>query len=90
MFFYTETDIPDLTGKIIIVTGGIGNLQTAAILAGKGAKVYLGVRSDGKYKQALKDSHASHPATAKAQIEFLKVDLSTAAGARAAADDFEL
>ncbi|KAK7460600.1 short-chain alcohol dehydrogenase [Stygiomarasmius scandens] len=88
---FSEADIPDLAGKTIIVTGGNSGIgkQTVAVLASKGAKVYLAARSEDKYKQALADIHNSHPDSVKAQIEFLKLDLSTAAGAKAAAEDFK-
>ncbi|KAL1967212.1 hypothetical protein VTN77DRAFT_3503 [Rasamsonia byssochlamydoides] len=88
---FSEADIPDLSGKIIIITGGNSGIgkQTVAVLASKGAKVYLAARSEEKYRQALADIHETHPATKAAAIEFLKLDLSTAAGAKAAAEDFK-
>ncbi|KAF9486147.1 NAD(P)-binding protein [Pholiota conissans] len=48
--FTPENDLPDLTGKVIFVTGanhGIG-YATVKHLAGRGAKVYLGSRSEEK------------------------------------------
>ncbi|KAH8805496.1 NAD(P)-binding protein [Xylogone sp. PMI_703] len=88
---FSEDDIPDLKGKVAIVTGGNSGIgkQTVAVLASKGAKVYLGARSQDKYVQALKEIHASHPTTINAEIEFLKSDLSSAAGAKAAAEEFK-
>jgi len=89
---FSENDIPDLKGKIVIVTGGNSGIgkQTVAVLASKGAKVYLAARSEGKYQKAIEEIHASHPNSANGSIEFLKLDLSTATSALAAANDFKI
>ncbi|KAJ3718952.1 NAD(P)-binding protein [Lentinula raphanica] len=88
---FSESDIPGLYGKVAIVTGGNSGIgkQTVAVLAGKGAKVYLAARTKEKYEQAINEIHTSHPATVDAEIPFLQLDLSTAAGAKAAAEDFK-
>ena len=67
---------------------GIGK-QTVAVLASKGAKVYIAARSYDKYQKALEEIHISHPDSTNGQIEFLKLDLSTATSALAAANDFK-
>ncbi|OKL57598.1 hypothetical protein UA08_06952 [Talaromyces atroroseus] len=87
---FSEADIPRLSGKVVIVTGGSSGIgkQTVAVLASQGAKVYLGARSADKYQSALDDIHATHPKTLSANIKFLKVDLSKAEGARCAAAEF--
>ena len=59
------------------------------VLAGNGAKVYLGARSRAKYDEAVKEIHESRPSTLDSQIEFLEVDLSSAAGAKSAAEKFK-
>ncbi|KAI1291050.1 NAD(P)-binding protein [Xylaria venustula] len=88
---FSEADIPDLTGKIAIVTGGNSGIgkQTVAVLAAKRAKVYLGARSHDKYVEALNDIHTSYPLTKAAQIEFLEVDLASAVSAKASSDRFK-
>ncbi|KIW12706.1 hypothetical protein PV08_09984 [Exophiala spinifera] len=88
---FSESSVPDLTGKIMIVTGGNSGIgkQLVAVLASKGAKVYLGARSQAKYDQALQEIHTSHPATKKSSIEFLKFDLSSAAMAKRSAEHFK-
>ena len=68
---------------------GIGK-QTVAVLASKGAKVYLAARSEEKYQKVIEEIHASHPNSANGSIEFLKLDLSTATSALAAANDFKM
>ncbi|KAF8168876.1 hypothetical protein BJ912DRAFT_1149539 [Pholiota molesta] len=53
--FTPERDLPDLTGKVIFVTGanhGIG-YATVKHLAARGAKVYLGARSEEKGRAAV-------------------------------------
>lgn len=67
---------------------GIGK-QTVAVLASKGAKVYIATRSYDKYQKALEEIHISHPGSTNGQIVFLKLDLSTATSALAAANDFK-
>jgi retinol dehydrogenase-12 len=67
---------------------GIGK-QTVAVLASKGAKVYLAARSAEKYQKAVEEIHDSHPDSTYGQIEFLRLDLSTATSALAAANDFK-
>ncbi|GAW20533.1 hypothetical protein ANO14919_100410 [Xylariales sp. No.14919] len=90
---FSEADIPDLTGKIAIVTAEGGNSgigkQTVAVLAAKGAKVYLGARSHDKYIEAVADIHASYPSTKASRIEFLETDLASAAGAKSSAERFK-
>ena len=55
---WTETDIPDQTGKIVLITGansGIG-FEAARALVQHGATVVLGCRNRGKatkYKNLL-------------------------------------
>ncbi len=45
----------DMAGKVAIVTGGSGGIgqATAAILLGRGAKVMLAARDEGKLDRAL-------------------------------------
>ncbi|GLZ36156.1 short-chain dehydrogenase [Lentzea sp. NBRC 105346] len=52
---WTEADIPDQTGRTVLVTGansGLG-LRTAQVLAAKGARVLIGCRSTERAQQAL-------------------------------------
>ena len=54
---WTQSDIPDQTGRVAIVTGansGIG-LETARELARKGAQVVLACRSPERAEEALAD-----------------------------------
>ncbi|TAQ90807.1 hypothetical protein B7494_g888 [Chlorociboria aeruginascens] len=87
---FSELDIPDLKGKIALVTGGNSGIgkQTVAVLATKGAKVYLGARTHAKFKDALHDIQISHPGADLANINYLNLDLSSASSAKSAAQDY--
>jgi NAD(P)-dependent dehydrogenase (short-subunit alcohol dehydrogenase family) len=53
---WTESDIPDLSGRTAVVTGANGGLglQTALALAGAGAHVVLAARDPAKTAAAEK------------------------------------
>ena len=72
---WTATNIPDLTGKIIIVTGansGIG-YQTALEFARKGAFVWLACRNETKANAAIQSILKEVP---NAKVKFGPLDLS--------------
>jgi NAD(P)-dependent dehydrogenase (short-subunit alcohol dehydrogenase family) len=84
---WTINDIPDLTGKVAVVTGansGLG-LYTTAALAGRGAHVVLACRSREKTETALQQVRAQAP---QARLEFMALDLSDLASIRAFAKAF--
>ncbi|KAL8277765.1 hypothetical protein RQP46_009887 [Phenoliferia psychrophenolica] len=86
---FEEADVPDLSGKVCIVTGGntgIGK-ETVRVLYQKGAKVYLAARSEEKAKAAIVDLKDSKKDGA-GEIIFLKLDLETIKGAKEAAEQF--
>lgn len=71
---WTSDDIPDLTGKLAVVTGATGGLglETALALAGKGAEVVLAGRNPTKGADALDRIREAFP---NARIRFEQVDL---------------
>ncbi|KAL7940190.1 NAD(P)-binding protein [Trichoderma barbatum] len=74
---WSETSIPDLVGKVALVTGGnsgIG-LQTVKQLALHGAKVYLGARSESRAKQAIDSILSEHQTINKEHMIWLPLDL---------------
>jgi NAD(P)-dependent dehydrogenase (short-subunit alcohol dehydrogenase family) len=82
---WSDTDVPDQSGRIAIVTGantGIG-YQTAAVLAQRGGHVLLAVRNLDKGKAALESIVAANPA---ADVTLQQLDLSSLDSVRAAAD----
>ena len=71
---WTEENITDQTGRVAIVTGassGIG-FETARVLAGKGAKVVIAVRSLDKGNRAAQRMHAPNK---EANVKVMKLDL---------------
>ncbi|ODV89349.1 hypothetical protein CANCADRAFT_3977 [Tortispora caseinolytica NRRL Y-17796] len=69
---WTANDIPDLSGKVYIVTGGnagIG-LETVKRLAEHGAKVYMAARSEERAAKAIESIGET-----KGSIEFHYLDL---------------
>ncbi len=82
---WTATDVPDQSGRVVIVTGantGIG-YEAAAVLAGKGAHVVVAVRNLVKGKEAVDAITRSQPA---ADLALQELDLSSLASVRTAAD----
>lgn len=84
---FAVEDIPDLTGKIIIVTGASGGIgkETAKALLAHNAKVYIAARSKEKVDSAIKDLKEQ---TGKEAL-FLKLDLGDLPSIKAAVQEFE-
>ncbi|KAJ7642268.1 NAD(P)-binding protein [Roridomyces roridus] len=85
-FFDPERDMPDLSGKVILVTGGnVGiGYETVKYLLMKNAKVYLAARSPDKAVAAIKRLEEE---TKKSAI-FLELDLADLKSVRKAAEEF--
>jgi hypothetical protein len=82
---WTAEDIPDLSGKTIVVTGANSGLGYEASLqfAGRGAHVVLACRNSEKAGDALRAIRSAHPA---ASVEAMDLDLASLASIRAFAD----
>ncbi|KAH6912194.1 hypothetical protein BKA70DRAFT_1266944 [Coprinopsis sp. MPI-PUGE-AT-0042] len=83
---FSTDDIPDLTGKVIIVTGanaGVGK-ETAQALLAKNAKVYMAGRSTAKLAEAIKQVKA---ATGKEGIP-LQLDLADLPSIKRGVEEF--
>ncbi|KAF8601549.1 NAD-binding protein [Ceratobasidium sp. AG-I] len=80
--------IPDLTGQVIIVTGGNAGIgrETCKVLLNKGAKVYMAARSKSKADEATewirKETNGKTPV-------FLELDLASLDSVRRAAEEFK-
>ncbi|MGW6930104.1 oxidoreductase [Lentzea sp. NPDC054927] len=83
MTTFTSADVPDMTGRTVIVTGansGIGRVA-ARVLAARGARVVLAVRDLAKGREAA--------ATMTGDLEVRRLDLADLTSVRAFADDFD-
>lgn len=82
---WSETDVPDLSGKRAVVTGATSGLgrQTARVLASRGAEVILAVRDTDRGGHVATELRAAQPT---AEIEVRKLDLASLASIEAFAD----
>ncbi|EWZ28093.1 uncharacterized protein FOBCDRAFT_321422 [Fusarium oxysporum Fo47] len=79
MSFNPKDDIPDLTGKVIIVTGGSSGLgkESALQLAKHNpAAIFITARTEKRGNAAIKEIQDAVP-NFKGQIKFLELDLSS-------------
>ncbi|KAF9349197.1 hypothetical protein BGX26_012453 [Mortierella sp. AD094] len=91
---YSYDQIPDLTGKVAIVTGantGLGYSTTVA-LAGHGAHVFLACRNQQRATDAIerarKEIKEKYPQAAEPKLDFLELDLNDMRKTRDAAKNF--
>lgn len=84
---WTTNDIPDLSGRLAIITGATGGLglETALVLAGKGAEVVLAARNPAKGAEAERLIRSRHP---DAAVRFELLDLASLASVRAFAERY--
>ena len=82
---WTPGELPDLAGKLFVITGGNSGIgfEAAKILAGKNADVVIAVRNAEKGKQAL----AKLVNLGEGRCEMLGLDLADMASIRAAAKE---
>lgn len=82
---WTAANIPDQTGRVVVVTGGNGGLglATARELAGMGAHVIMAARNQDKAATAAAGIQMEIP---NASVEVGRLDLSSLASIRSFAD----
>lgn len=84
---WTAADMPDQTGRVVIITGansGVG-YESAVAFAQKGARVVMASRSMDKLERAQKELRQRVP---KAQADLLKLDLGDLKSVQAFAENF--
>ena len=86
---WTKENIPDLTGKTAIVTGGNTGIgyETVKALYEKGANVTLAARNEEKAEEAVRNIEQTTEGTGTLEIGIL--DLSNLAQIKAFADEFK-
>ena len=85
---WSEHDLPDLTGRHIVITGansGIG-FEAARMAAARGARVVLACRNPDKGNAALERIRASSP---NAQVQLAALDLASLDSIRKTAEDLK-
>jgi len=85
---WTQQDIPNMTGKVVIITGansGLG-LESTKALAAKGATVVMACRNPRKAEEAKAEVLATNPA---ARLDVMALDNASLASVRAFADAFK-
>lgn len=76
---FTDRDVPDQSGRTFLVTGantGLG-LETARVLAARGARVLLGCRSEARANEAMRSIEADHSGSDLAFVELDQADLAS-------------
>ncbi|EWC44314.1 hypothetical protein DRE_01140 [Drechslerella stenobrocha 248] len=86
---FEEKDVPDLSGKVYMVTGAAGGIgfELAKILYSKNAKVYIAGRSESNGANAIEKIKSEYPRSDGA-LEFTHLDLNDLATLKPAADAF--
>ncbi|KAL1685471.1 hypothetical protein GGG16DRAFT_129381 [Schizophyllum commune] len=84
---FSVNDIPDLSGKVMLVTGGNSGIgkETVKALLQHNAKVYIGARSPERAADAIKDLLKE---TGK-EAYFLRIDLGDLKSVKAAAEEYQ-
>ncbi|KAI0827091.1 NAD-P-binding protein [Trametes gibbosa] len=88
--FDPAKDLQDLTGKVVIVTGGNSGIgfTTVQHLARHGAKIYVAARNEERAKAAIDQLRAEGLQPGNGELEWLELDLSDPRKAKQSADAF--
>jgi NAD(P)-dependent dehydrogenase (short-subunit alcohol dehydrogenase family) len=91
MVFHPESDIPDLSGKVIIVTGGSSGLGKESVLQlakHNPGRIFLGARTAARGNAAIAEVEKATPSM-KGKITFLEMDLASFSSLQKAAKMFQ-
>ncbi|KAK0387568.1 hypothetical protein NLU13_3814 [Sarocladium strictum] len=85
----TETNLPDQTGKVFIITGGNSGVgrELAAILYQHNARIYIATRSKPRTLEVMAEIEDAHPHS-KGSLVFLELVLDDLNTIKAAAETF--
>ncbi|KAI8986748.1 NAD-P-binding protein [Trametes punicea] len=88
--FDPSKDLADLTGKVVIVTGGNSGIGYATVqhLARRGAKVYIGARNEERAKAAIERLRAEGLQPGDGPLDWFHLDLSDPRKAKLSAEAF--
>ncbi|MBO0824701.1 MAG: SDR family NAD(P)-dependent oxidoreductase, partial [Actinobacteria bacterium] len=83
---WTAADVPDQQGRIAVITGGTGGLglETAKVLAARGASVVIAGRDPAKLAATEAELSRAYP---DASVQTAQLDLASLESVRAAAAD---
>ncbi|CAD0023545.1 unnamed protein product [Aureobasidium pullulans] len=87
--FEPAKDIPDLSGKVIIVTGGntgLGKESVLQLAKHNPSQIYLAARTESKATSAIEEIKSQVP---NAKVEFLSLDLTDFDSVKSAAETFK-
>ncbi|KAH9916819.1 NAD-P-binding protein [Fomitopsis serialis] len=87
---FNPANLPDLTGKVIVITGGAAGLGFAITqhLVRKGAKIYIAARAIDRAEDAIKRLKAAGLGPGNGQLESLELDLIDPHTVKRAAEEF--
>ena len=90
--FEPDRDIPDLSGKVILVTGansGIGRETALQLAKHNPSRIFVGARSQAKAEEAIEQIKQALPDTASSvSLTFLQLDLSSFQSIKSAVETF--
>ncbi|KAH7890465.1 NAD(P)-binding protein [Phlebopus sp. FC_14] len=88
--FDPATDLPDLSGKVVLITGGNAGIGYATVkhLARRGAKVYMAARNKDKAEAAIVQLNQEGLGPGHGQVTWLQLDLADPRNAKKAAAEF--
>lgn len=86
---FTPNELPDLSGKVVVVTGGNSGVGFATILhlARHGAKVYMAARNEQRAAAAIERLRAAGLGPGNGEVIWLSLDYSDPRLAKAAAEE---
>ncbi|OJA18609.1 hypothetical protein AZE42_01760 [Rhizopogon vesiculosus] len=88
--FDPVSDLPDLSDKVILITGGNAGIGYATVkhLARHGAKVYMAARSQSRAEEAIAQLKEEGLGPGNGEVIWLELDLKDPRNAKKAAEEF--